>query len=85
MDWVKNHGLGLKLEGELLKHGIRLSAEAKTREHPIPTNAYLPSTGEAYQGLVDLQKLKQDEKVGAKRYMKRKRSISSVERLQVAG
>jgi len=85
MDWVKNRGLEQKLEAELLKHGIRLSPDAQTRHNHIPTHTYLPRTGEPYQDLVDLQNLQQEQKVRAKRYVKRKRSISSIESLQVDG
>ena len=85
MEWVKNRGLGQKLEAELLQHGIRLSADAETKPNDIPTYTYLPRTVEAYQDPVDLQNLKQEQRVGAKRYVKRKRSISSIESLQVDG
>jgi len=85
MDWVNNRGLGQKLQAELLKHGIRLSADAETKQNDIPTYTYLPRTVEAYQDPVDLQNSKQEQKVRAKRYVKRKRSISSIESLQVDG
>ena len=85
MDWVNNRGLGQKLQAELLKHGIRLAADAETKQNDIPTYTYLPRTVEAYQDPVDLQNSKQEQNVRAKRYVKRKRSISSIESLQVDG
>jgi hypothetical protein len=80
MDWVKNRGLGAKLEAELLKQGIRLSAENQPRQDSMPTSEDHHSKEQEFQTNRGWHDFK--ERVGAERYIKRKRSVSSIESIE---